>query len=107
MEDFNNPPKAPKELPSLLDPLKPIIDKWLEDDLKAPHKQRHAAKRVYDLLQEEYAVIVNKNSPFWGKIFPHLKVKKINTFSYALIMVSFWVFSPDMDLIIPSRCFIL
>lgn len=54
MEDFNDPPKPPKELPSLLDSLKPVIDKWLEDDLKAPRKQRHTAKRVYDRLQEEY-----------------------------------------------------
>lgn len=55
MENFNAPPKPPKELPSLLDPLKPIIDKWLEDDLKAPRKQRHTAKRVYERLQEEHA----------------------------------------------------
>jgi transposase len=54
MEDFNAPPKPPKELPSLLEPLKPVIDKWLEDDLKAPRKQRHTAKRVYDRLCEEY-----------------------------------------------------
>ncbi|WP_162491027.1 transposase [Oxobacter pfennigii] len=54
MEDFNDPPKPPKELPSLLDPLKPVIDKWLEDDLKAPRKQRHTAKRVYDRLREEH-----------------------------------------------------
>lgn len=54
MEDFNDSPKPPKELPSLLDPLKPIIDKWLEDDLKAPRKQRHTAKRVYNRLCEEY-----------------------------------------------------
>jgi transposase len=54
MEDFNVPPRPPKELPSMLDPLKPIIDKWLEDDLKAPRKQRHTAKRIYDRLREEY-----------------------------------------------------
>ena len=29
----------PKESVSLLDPLKPIIDQWLLDDLKAPRKQ--------------------------------------------------------------------
>jgi len=56
MQDFNNPPQSPRELPSLLDPLKPIIDKWLEDDLKAPRKQRHTAKRIYDRLKEEYSV---------------------------------------------------
>ena len=42
------------EASSPLDLLKPIIDKWLEGDLKAPRKQRHTAKRVYERLQEEY-----------------------------------------------------
>jgi transposase len=54
MEDFNSPPLPPKEVPSLLDPLKPVIDKWLEGDLKAPRKQRHTAKRVYERLLNEY-----------------------------------------------------
>lgn len=54
MEDFNEPHYPPKELPSLLDPLKPVIDEWLLADLKAPRKQRHTAKRVYERLQEEY-----------------------------------------------------
>lgn len=54
MEDFNHQPQPSKELPSLLDPLKPVIDKWLEDDLKVPRKQRHTAKRIYDRLKEEY-----------------------------------------------------
>ena len=30
MEDFNEPLHPPREVPSLLDPLKPIIDSWLE-----------------------------------------------------------------------------
>ncbi|WP_054750437.1 helix-turn-helix domain containing protein [Ruminiclostridium josui] len=54
MKDFNNPTLLPKEVPSLLDPLKPIIDEWLENDLKAPRKQRHTAKRVYERLLNEY-----------------------------------------------------
>ncbi len=54
MKDFNDPPQPPKERPSLLDPFKPIIDEWLESDLKAPRKQRHTAKRIYERLQEEY-----------------------------------------------------
>jgi transposase len=53
-EDFNARPLMIKEASSLLDPLKPIIDKWLDEDLKAPRKQRHTAKRVYERLQEEY-----------------------------------------------------
>ena len=55
MEDFNDLPVPPKEVPSLLDPLKPVIDQWLEADIKAPRKQRHTAKRVYDRLKNEYS----------------------------------------------------
>ena len=54
MEDFNEPMYPPKESVSLLDLLKPIIDQWLLDDLKAPRKQWHTAKRVFERLQEEY-----------------------------------------------------
>ncbi len=54
MEDFNEPLHPPREVPSLLDPLKPIIDFWLEEDLAAPRKQRHTAKRVYKRLLQEY-----------------------------------------------------
>jgi len=54
LEDFNETPKPPKELPSLLDPLKPIIDEWLIEDLKAPRKQRHTAARIYERLKKEY-----------------------------------------------------
>ena len=54
MEDFNTPPpkaEAPRE--SKLDPFKPIIDGWLTEDLKAPRKQRHTAKRIFRRLQDE------------------------------------------------------
>lgn len=54
MEEFNEFMYSPKESVSLLDPLKPIIDQWLLDDLKAPRRQRHTAKRVFERLQEEY-----------------------------------------------------
>lgn len=54
MEDFNAPLNPPRDLPSLLDPFKPIIDEWLNEDLKAPRKQRHTSKRVYDRLLEEF-----------------------------------------------------
>lgn len=54
MEDFNEPHNPPKETTSLLDPLKPIIDEWLTEDLKAPRKQRHTAIRVYNRLKKEF-----------------------------------------------------
>ena len=37
-----------------MDLIKPIIDGWLESDLKAPRKQRHTAVRVYSRLMAEY-----------------------------------------------------
>lgn len=54
MEDFNLPIYRTDKKPSRLDPLKPVIDQWFEDDMKAPRKQRHTAKRVYDRLVAEY-----------------------------------------------------
>lgn len=55
-EDFS--PKQPKPASeevhtSKLDPYKPKIDEWLRNDKKAPRKQRHTAKRIYDRLKNE------------------------------------------------------
>ena len=53
--DFNTPPETIKEaeppFPKLT-PYKAEIDNWLRDDKKAPRKQRHTSKRVYDRLCE-------------------------------------------------------
>jgi hypothetical protein len=35
-----------------LEPFKETIDGWLRDDLDAPRKQRHTAKRVFDRLTD-------------------------------------------------------
>ena len=55
MTDFNEPDPKPKteNLCPKLDPFKPIIDQWLEDDKKAPRKQRHTATKVYKRLAKE------------------------------------------------------
>jgi len=57
MEDFNQVPPSPEEEQhsSKLDQFKPIIDKWLMEDRKAPRKQRHTAKRVHKRLKNEIA----------------------------------------------------
>lgn len=50
-------PKARKPLPkrgSRLDPYRDIIDGWLRDDLDAPRKQWHTAKRIFDRLLDEH-----------------------------------------------------
>ena len=45
--------QAPRACP-VLDPVKAIIDRWLEEDLDRPAKQRHTAKRIYTRLRDEY-----------------------------------------------------
>jgi len=52
-DDFSPEPPLEKQYPSKLDPFKPIILEWLEEDRKHWRKQHHTAKRVYDRLVEE------------------------------------------------------
>ena len=34
-----------------------VIDDWLRDDLDAPRKQRHTAKRIFDRLLDEHDAV--------------------------------------------------
>lgn len=50
-------PKERKPSPkrgSRLDSYRGVIDDWLRDDLDAPRKQRHTAKRIFDRLLDEH-----------------------------------------------------
>ena len=55
MTDFNDPDPMPSDNKSYpkLDPFKPFIDQWLEEDKTAPRKQRHTAARVFERLGKE------------------------------------------------------
>src|SRR5262245_63188962 len=44
---------APRPRPKL-DPFLPVIHQILEDDRKAPRKQRHTANRIFQRLRSEY-----------------------------------------------------
>ena len=57
--DFNEIRKTKRARPSKLDPVKPIIDAWLKEDLYRPVKQRHTARRIYDRLCDEHSDIFN------------------------------------------------
>lgn len=57
-EDWNDEVKPRKQRASRLDPLKPIIDEWLENDLKLPRKQHHTGVRIYKLLQDEHGELL-------------------------------------------------
>jgi len=72
-EDWNRVPKAKSSRKSRLDPLKTVIEEWLENDLGAPRKQRHTNIKVYKRLQEEYpeALLVKQST-----VMRYAKAKK-------------------------------
>ena len=45
--------QGPRPCP-VLDAVKGIIDRWLEEDLERPAKQRHTARRIYARLRCQY-----------------------------------------------------
>ena len=56
--DFSPKPPAAKKEGTRVSKLTPYlceIDAWLEADRKAPRKQRHTAKRIYDRLREAHS----------------------------------------------------
>ena len=52
-DNWNEEVNPRKVRDSRLDPLKPIIDEWLKNDLKMPRKQRHTGTKVYNRLKNE------------------------------------------------------
>lgn len=52
-DDFSPEIPLKAQNPSKLDPYKPTIDLWLEDDKKRWYKQQHTAKRIYERLRTE------------------------------------------------------
>lgn len=53
---------APPKLAPALGPWKPIIDAWLAEDVGAPKKQRHTARRVWQRLVEEHGADVGEST---------------------------------------------
>lgn len=53
-EDFSPAPPVIQEKPSILDPFKPVIQEWLDEDKKHWRKQHHTAQRVYERLRDEH-----------------------------------------------------
>ena len=56
------PRKKASPRPTALDPWKPLIVSWLEADRRAPRKQRHTARRVWQRLFEEHEVVVGEST---------------------------------------------
>jgi len=58
--DWNKEYKPPPKRASLLDPLKPVIDSWLIDDMKRSRKYRRTATKIYKDLHtsEEHSKLL-------------------------------------------------
>ncbi len=53
-DDYSLSTMERKQAPSKLDPWKPQIEQWLEEDRRMRFKQRHTAKRIHHRLLQEH-----------------------------------------------------
>jgi transposase len=56
------PRKAPEREAPALGPYKEVVRGWLVEDLKAPRKQRHTARRVWQRLADEHGAVVAEST---------------------------------------------
>lgn len=86
-DNWNETVKPRKQRDSKLDPLKPIINEWLENDLKMPRKQRHTGTTIYERLStdENY-----KDKLLVGKqmVIKYVGKKKGNFPKVSMILLS-------------------
>ena len=61
-DDFSPTPPAKKKRPSKLDPCKPLVRQWTEDDSATWRKQRHTAKRIWQRPVEECGADVSAST---------------------------------------------
>lgn len=53
-EDWNETRQKQVRKGRVMDPVKPIIDQWLMEDMKKKKKFRRTAKRIFDQLENEF-----------------------------------------------------
>ncbi len=61
-EDLSPAPPVKRERGSILDPYRPAIISWLEEDSRSWRKQRHTAKRIWERLVGEYDLSVKEST---------------------------------------------
>jgi len=60
-DDFSpDPPRVVISRPSKLDPYKPLIQEWLDQDVTNWKKQRHTARRIWQRLRDECGADVSE-----------------------------------------------
>lgn len=53
------PRKIPQRRSTVLGPYHEVIDRWLRQDVTAPPKQQHTARRIASRLAEEYGAVMS------------------------------------------------
>lgn len=66
----------------LTDSVKSIINQWLEEDLKAPRKQKHTGKRIYDRLVYEFSFAGKEGTV---RVYVSKKRKELSVHTKAFI----------------------
>ena len=66
----------------LTDSVKPIINKWLEEDLKAPRKQKHTGKRIYDRLVDEHSFTGKEGTV---RVYVSKKRRELSVYTKAFV----------------------
>lgn len=61
-DDFSPEPPRKSTRPSKLDPYKPYIGGWLEEDADNWRKQRHTARRIWQRLKDEFGADVSEST---------------------------------------------
>lgn len=61
-DDFSPRPPLRRAVPSKLDPYKPIIGQWLEEDARGWRKQRHTARRIWRRLRDEFGADISEST---------------------------------------------
>ena len=100
-DDFSPTPPARQKRPSKLDPYKPLIRQWIEDDSTTWRKQRHTAKRIWQRLVEEcgadvsddtvnplFANCANESAPIAPTHFHRFRQRTFTVFGYSASLLS-------------------
>ena len=54
---YSSPPgyrRKQERAKPVIDPVRSVIDAWMEEDQRRPRKQRHTGERIYQRLRDEY-----------------------------------------------------
>ncbi len=85
-EDFNTVVAGRRQTASKLDPWKPQIEQWLEEDRRTRFKQRHTAKRIHQRLLEEHPGVYDCSYPLVQRYLKQRKAERAEPSGYLELL---------------------